>query len=92
MAFLLMTALVIVRVMPFAVNVLVSMSHGLVAVLMPVVSMSNRFMRMLMLMLVLVMAAHGSLLLSIFFLNYYNHCPIAVNLSSLAETVGTYGF
>jgi hypothetical protein len=57
--------------MPFAVNVLVSMSHGLVAVLMPVMTVRNRFMCMLMLMLVFVMAAHGSPLLSAFFLKYY---------------------
>jgi len=63
-AFLLMAALMIVLVVPFAVHVLMRMSHSLVAVLMAVVSMSSRFVGVLMLMLVFVMAAHQSSLLS----------------------------
>jgi hypothetical protein len=59
-----MTAGMLVLVMPFAVHVLMSMSHGLMAVLMAVVSMSNRFVGVLMLMFVFVMAAHQSSLLS----------------------------
>jgi hypothetical protein len=52
-----------VLVMPFAMNVLMGMSRSLVAMLMAVVGMSHRFVRVLMLMLVLVMAAHRSSLL-----------------------------
>jgi hypothetical protein len=63
-----MAALMVVLMMPFAVHVLMRMSHGLVAVLMAVVSMSNFFVGVLMLMLVFVMAAHSSTLLSVDFL------------------------
>ena len=59
-----MAALMLVLVMPFAVHVLMRMSHGLMAVLMTVVSMSSRFVGVLMLMLVFIVAAHFSLLLS----------------------------
>ena len=54
-----------VLVMPVVVGVLMGMSGRFVAVLMPVVAMSRRIVRVLMLMLVLVMTAHGSSLLSV---------------------------
>jgi hypothetical protein len=57
-AFLLVAALVLVVVMPVAVGVLVGMSPGLVAVLMPIVAMGFRRVGVLVLMLVFVVAAH----------------------------------
>jgi hypothetical protein len=66
-----MAAGVPVLVMPIVVSVLMGMSHGLVAVLMPVMGMGLRVMGVLMLMFVLVVAAHGSSLLStLFFINF----------------------
>jgi hypothetical protein len=62
-----MAAGVPVLVMPFVVGVLMCMSLGLVAVLMPVVAMGLRFVRVLMLMLVFAVAAHRSSLLSCLF-------------------------
>jgi hypothetical protein len=54
-----------VLVMPVAMGVLMGMSGRLVAVLVPVVAMRRRGVRVLMLMLVLVMAAHRPSLLSV---------------------------
>jgi hypothetical protein len=62
-----MAAFVVVLVMPVAVGVLVGMSRGLVAVLMPIVAMGFRGVGVLVLMLVFVVAAHQSSLLSSFF-------------------------
>jgi hypothetical protein len=59
-----MAALVLVLMMPFAVSVLVRMSHGLVAVLMAVMAMSFRLVGMLMRMFVFIVAAHNLHLLS----------------------------
>jgi hypothetical protein len=59
-----MAALVVVLVMPLIVKVLMGMHRFFVAMLMAVVAMRNRFVPVLMLMLVLAMAAHGSSLLS----------------------------
>ena len=53
-----------VLVMPVVVGVLMGMHHGLMAVLMAIVAMRNRFVLVLMVMLVLGMAAHRSSLLS----------------------------
>jgi hypothetical protein len=64
-AFRLMAALVLVLVMPFAVNVLMGMSHALMAVLMAVVGVRNRLVSVLMFMLVFIVAAHQSSLLSL---------------------------
>ena len=50
-------------VVPIVMGVLMTMSNSLVAVLMAVMTMSLRFMRVLMFMLVFVMAAHRSSLL-----------------------------
>jgi hypothetical protein len=61
-----MAALVVVLMMPFAMNVLMSMSHGFMAVLMAVMSMRHGFVSVLMIMLVLVVAAHYPALLSLF--------------------------
>ncbi len=63
-AFRLMAAGVPVLMMPVFVRVLVAMSRGLVAVLMAVVRMSLRLVGVLMLMLVFIVAAHQSSLLS----------------------------
>jgi hypothetical protein len=60
-----MAAGVPVLMMPFVVNVLVGMSLGLVAVLMAVVGMSFHLVGVLMLMLVFIVAAHQSPLLSL---------------------------
>jgi hypothetical protein len=54
-----------VLVMPVVVGVLMGMSGSLVTVLVPVVAMRHRVVRVLMLMLVLVMAAHRPSLLSV---------------------------
>jgi len=59
-----MAALMLVAMMPFAVYVLMGMGHGFMAVFMAVMGMSNRFVGVLMLMLVLGVAAHQSTLLS----------------------------
>jgi hypothetical protein len=59
-----MAAGVPVLMMPVLVRVLVSMSHGLVAVLMAVMDMSFRLVGVLMGMLVFIVAAHQSSLLS----------------------------
>jgi hypothetical protein len=59
-----MAALVLVLVVPVFVSVLVRMSHGLVAVLMTVVGMRFRRVGVLMGMLVFIVAAHRSALLS----------------------------
>jgi hypothetical protein len=64
-AFRLMAALMLVLVVPFAVNVLMSMSHGLMAVLMAVMAVRNRLVSVLMFMLVFIVAAHRSSLLSL---------------------------
>jgi hypothetical protein len=61
-----------VLVMPVIMNMLMSMLCGIMAVFMPIMTMSHRFMRVLMLMFVLVMAAHGSSLLS---LDLFNDKP-----------------
>ena len=53
-----------VLVMPLIVRVLMGMHYFFVAMLMAIVAMRNRFMLVLMLMLVLGMATHGSSLLS----------------------------
>ena len=63
-----MAALVLMLVVPFAVSVLVCVSHGFVAVLMAVMGMRFRDVGVLMLMLVFVMAAHQSSLLSDLFI------------------------
>ena len=57
-----------VLVMPVAMGVLMGMSGSLVAVLVPVVAMRRRCVRVLMLMLVLVMAAHRTSLLSVLYM------------------------
>ena len=54
-------------VMPLAMDVLMDMSRRLVTVLVAVMGMSRRLMGVLMLMLVLIVAAHGSSLLSCIF-------------------------
>jgi len=59
-----MAALMLVLVVPVLVSVLVCMSHGLVAVLMTIVGMRIRLVDMLMGMLVFIVAAHQSSLLS----------------------------
>jgi hypothetical protein len=59
-----MAAAVPVLMMPVVVSVFVSMRFGLVAVLMAVVGMRFRAVGVLMLMLVFVVAAHQSSLLS----------------------------
>lgn len=63
--FLLMAAGMLVLVMPVAMHVLVRVRHCFMAVLVTVMSMSGRFMRVLVLMLVFVVAAHRSSLLSV---------------------------
>jgi hypothetical protein len=60
-----MAALMLVLVVPVFVGMLVRMSHGLVAVLMAVMGMSFRYVGMLMGMLVFIVAAHQSSLLSL---------------------------
>jgi len=70
-----------VPVMPIAMGVLMAMSGSLVAVLMPVMTMRRGVVRVLMLMLVLVMAAHESSLLSV---GYHDFNHLAGFLSSLA--------
>jgi hypothetical protein len=76
-----MAALVLVLVMPFAVNVLVGMSHALMAVLMAVVAVRNRFVSVLMLMLVFIVAAHQSSLLSFLSCNRITIARFVVNRS-----------
>lgn len=61
-----MAALVVVLVMSFAVNMLMNMSLGIMAVLMAVMGMRHRFVSVLMLVLVFIVAAHQSSLLSYF--------------------------
>jgi hypothetical protein len=53
-----MTALMLVLMMPVAVHVLVGMHPRLMAVLVPVMGVGEGLVAMLMLMTVLVMAAH----------------------------------
>ena len=65
-----MAAGVSVRMMPVVVGVLVRMSLGLMAVLMAVMGMRCRFVGVLMLMLVFIVAAHQSLLLSSYFYKF----------------------
>jgi len=65
--FPLVAAGVPVLMMSLAVDVLMGMSHRLVAVLVAVMGMSSRLMGVLMLMLVLVVAAHFASLLSVLF-------------------------
>ena len=60
-----MAAGVLVLMMPLAVNMLMGMSRRLVAVLVAVMRMRRPLMGVLMLMLVFIMAAHLSSLLSI---------------------------
>jgi hypothetical protein len=54
-------ALVLVLMMPIRVGVLVAVHQRLVAVLMPIMGVGTRLMAVLMLMLVLVVAAHRGL-------------------------------
>jgi hypothetical protein len=63
-----MAALVLVLVVPVVVGVLVRVIHGPVAVLMTVVGMRFRGVAVLMGMLVFIVAAHQSSLLSLGFL------------------------
>jgi hypothetical protein len=72
-----MAAGVPVLVMPVVVGVLMAMSFGLVAVLMPVMGMGFRLVRVLMLMLVLVVATHQAPLLSSLFLLNLTGCPVS---------------
>jgi hypothetical protein len=60
-----MAAGMLVLVMPFAMHVLVSVRHCLMAVLVTVMSMSGRLMRVLVLVFIFVMAAHRSSLPSV---------------------------
>ena len=62
-----MAALVIVLMVPVFVRMLVSVSPGLMLVLLPVMAMGTTFVAMLVLMLVLVVATHRDL--SSFFLH-----------------------
>jgi hypothetical protein len=63
-----MAALMLVLMVPVLVGVLVRMSHGLVAVLIAVMGMRFGCVAMLMGMLVFIVAAHWSSLLSLDFL------------------------
>jgi hypothetical protein len=67
--FPLMTAGMPMLMMPVVVDVLMGMSGCLVAMLMAVVGMRHRFVRVLMFMLVLAMAAHRPSLLSVDYTN-----------------------
>jgi hypothetical protein len=53
-----MAALMLVLMMPVSMNVFVSVHHGLVAVLVPIMGVGTRLMTVFMFMLVLVVAAH----------------------------------
>ena len=61
-----MTALMLVLMVPISMDVFVSMRAGLVLVLMPLMAVGTSLVAMLVLMLVLVVAAH--LVLTSFFL------------------------
>ena len=75
-----MAALVLVLMVPVCVGVLVGVSPGLVGVLRPVMAVGTTFVAMLVLMLVLVVAAH--LILASFLITYIiiiNISPFVVN-------------